>query len=498
MEGANTRGKGAFFLPMLGALLLFIILWRSDFPKPMCDDLFYTGAGLNMAAGEDFSNPFLVRQGFPSHFFFVYPPLHSYAVYGWLILFGISATSLLAFQNLMYFIISACMILVLRRHHAREFLLWLVPLGVTAVFLRSGLRPEAFAVALTMAGYTLLIYTRKSGFQLWVSLMLMLMGGGAAPRTAFFAIALAGIGSWQWMQKASTGFTWKRFSIVAGLACLATLAANWTLIDFRTSEFIETFRRHASRVEGSKLALFKIFMTNVGNRWWPIFGLTLVTLIIDARRKATEVSLLCRGLALVFLLGALGGSLGHGSTWYIIFILLLLAAASLKDLLSLQNKLLAGALVAILLLANSTKMLEAFGMMTGKIHDLPSENRAEITALRSTPEQPLLVDAEVARYAFDYRLPKGCIDFEFAAPFPGFLATDAKLQDRDLYLVGPSQCKLLNQVAHLDYPIVQWTALGIKNWSYFQFPRQTFVIPARICLQKMAGGTNPDNRQQLQ
>lgn len=63
-------------LPALfGALAFFLILWRLDFPKPMVDDLFYNGAALHMADGGDFSNPFLIRQGFPNHFFYVHSPI---------------------------------------------------------------------------------------------------------------------------------------------------------------------------------------------------------------------------------------------------------------------------------------------------------------------------------------------------------------------------------------------------------------------------------------
>src|SRR5882757_2520296 len=111
----QSNQRSPFAWSILGALIFFVILWKMDFPKPIGDDLFYTGAALNMAEGGDFSNPLLARQEFPSHYFFVYLPVHSYALYGWLSIFGISTASLLAFQNLMYFIMAATMIVLLRR-----------------------------------------------------------------------------------------------------------------------------------------------------------------------------------------------------------------------------------------------------------------------------------------------------------------------------------------------------------------------------------------------
>src|SRR3982751_3830890 len=96
----------SLFWPFVWAFVMFVLLWAMDFPKPFFDDLFFNGAALNLAQGGDFSNPLIARQGFPNHFFFLQPPLHSYAVYGWLSLFGISSASMLAFQNLMHFSIS--------------------------------------------------------------------------------------------------------------------------------------------------------------------------------------------------------------------------------------------------------------------------------------------------------------------------------------------------------------------------------------------------------
>jgi len=61
---------GRFPLSIAGALVFFCGLWLLDFPKPMVDDLFYTGAALNLAGGGDFSNPMLVRQEVPQPFLF--------------------------------------------------------------------------------------------------------------------------------------------------------------------------------------------------------------------------------------------------------------------------------------------------------------------------------------------------------------------------------------------------------------------------------------------
>ena len=169
---------------------MFISLWLMDFPKPMVDDLFYTGAGINLAQGGDLSNPLLARQEFPSHFFFVYPPLHSYLLAGWLKIFGINALSMTAFVSLMYFITAAATIAILWRHKAPLWLEWLAPLGVSASLLTVGLRSEPLSIALTMAGFAIFECGRKRPVSLLLAFLLMVMGASAAPRMALFSGAL--------------------------------------------------------------------------------------------------------------------------------------------------------------------------------------------------------------------------------------------------------------------------------------------------------------------
>src|SRR5580704_5304679 len=147
--------KARFPRAIAGAFALFLMLWLMDFPKPMVDDLFYTGAAMNMAQGGDFSNPMLARQEFPSHYFFVYPPLHSHLLAGWLKVFGVNALAMTAFPMLLYFIAAIAAIAILRKHAAPVWLEWLAPLGVSTSLLATGLRSEPLAIALTMAGFAL-------------------------------------------------------------------------------------------------------------------------------------------------------------------------------------------------------------------------------------------------------------------------------------------------------------------------------------------------------
>ena len=55
-------------------------------------------------------NPLIARQEFPSHYFFVYPPLHSFAFAGWLKVFGISAAAATGYALFNCFLIAAATI----------------------------------------------------------------------------------------------------------------------------------------------------------------------------------------------------------------------------------------------------------------------------------------------------------------------------------------------------------------------------------------------------
>jgi hypothetical protein len=433
----------------------------------------------------------IARQGFPHHFFFLQPPLHSYAVYAWLSVFGISSASILGFQNLMHFIIAAAMILILRRHNSPGIFSWLAPLGVAAVFLKPGLRPEAFAVALTMAGYALLNYCPTAGFRCWAAFFLMFLGASAAPRTAFFAAALAAMGGWEWISSApGNKLSRLRFCALAGLGLAAAGLVFLVLIQFRLKEFLETFRLHyRGRIDHGTLYLLRNYLLNLGPAWIAILWLAFVVLCASIRRPVDNLSRVCYCLAGVFVLMGLRGVLGHASSWYVIFILFLLAGSLVKRFPGIWATILPWAVALVLLIANSPTLIGAFGQLTGKIDQKPPENLEAIRQLRSTPEQPLLVDGSVARYAFDYRLPAGCIDFEFAAPFPAFLATETKLRDGDLFLLGPEWAQEINGKGNCYFTVDWWNVFGVEYWRQFKNPHQVYLIPARNLQRKVAAQT---------
>ena len=494
-EPAGTNKTGKFF-PMILSLFFFVTLWSLDFPKPYIDDLFYCGAGLNLAGGGDFSNPLLERQHFPSHYFFVYPPIHSYAIAGWMKIFGIGARSLTGFQNMMLFLTAVATLAILRGHKAPLWLEFFIPVGVSAS-LAVGLRPEPLSVALTMIGFAM-IECGCRGISVFLAFLLMFLGGETAPRLTLFASALvllAGFRLWQ----TSTAPGWKRWSFcIYGLG--AALVAGFIfllMIHFQLREFLQTFHFHAHRVEGGKIQILKkLFFENLGKTQLPLFFLTPIFFLFALWQPKNELFLRAIFIAAAFFLTALIGGIGHGSAWYAVLMMFFLAASASINAARFRRPFFA-ALLLVLLLAASRNLTNVMGILSGEIQSDRGGQYAEALRLRSTPEHPVVVDSSMARYVYDYKIPRGFIDFGFSAPFPGFSVADF-FQRQDIYVVSPEDVAYLKFRTRLDYPpMPQWSPFGVSRlpflgrWVLYKHPCLTFVIPAETC-----GGLRSDNTSQ--
>lgn len=448
----------------------------------MCDDLFYSGAGLNLASGGDLSNPLLARQHFAGHLFLIYPPVHSYALAGWLKILGISAATMTGFQILMCFVIAAATISYLRRQKAPAWLEWLVPLGVAGAFLPFGLRPEPLAVALTMAGFALVESLGKRKLLLFAGIFLMSLGISTAPRTAFFGIALLVIASLPHLKTGrEDGRTaWSSIFIVSAGTITAFLVFC-LMLDFRLLEFWHAFKFHAETYTGgSKLRLLALFFSRyVGITQWPVIPLLLWLLISSFPapwRPLKRAGFIVVG---IIPLVALVAGLGNGTLWYMYLGVFALTATAWQMAIARTIKVALSTLViAALLLANFKTFVNIAGRLSGNIISAPSPNRDEALALKFTPEHPVLVDEFVSRYVFDYRLPKQFIYWPFSAPYPLELATDTTLLPDDIYLLGPLNVDRLNNLNLTHIPQPMW-GLWKKRWSFYQEPQRAYIIPVK-------------------
>ncbi len=472
----------AFPWSVVGALLFFWLLWIWDFPHPMCDDLFYSGAGLNLASGGDLSNPLLARQHFPWHLFIIYPPVHSYALAAWLGILGISAATMTGFQMLMCFIIAAATIGYLRRQYAPGWLEWLVPLGVAAAFLPFGLRPEPLGVALTMTGFFLIESWGKRPLPLFVGILVLSLGISTAPRTAFFGAALLAAAGLRIFKNArETGRTAWRSVFIISAGILTAFLVFCVMLDFRLLEFWKAFRFHAETyVGGNKLGLLALFFSRyVGFTQWPVIPLLLWLFALSLR--APWRPLKCIGVLVIGIIPliALVAGLGNGTLWYIYLAVFAFTATALQTSTSHTARIAISSLViAVLLFANFKTFVNIAGILSGNITSAPSSNRAEVLAMRSSPRHPVLVDEFVARYIFDYRIPEQFIYWPFSAPYPLELATDTALLPDDIYLLGPLNVDRLNKLNLTHMPQPMW-GIWKKRWSFYREPQGVYIIAVK-------------------
>ena len=463
--------------------MLFIVLWLMDFPKPMVDDLFYTGAGMNVAQGGDLSNPMLARQGFPSHFFFVYPPLHSWLLAGWLKIFGINTLAMTAFPLLMYFIVAAATIAILCHHRAPVWLEWLAPLGVSTSLLALGLRSEPVAIAFTMAGFALFVCSRKAAVWMLPAFLLMVLGASAAPRTMVFSVALILFACNRlWVMPPGNCPRKQRLWIAMALGVALAVLIFLVQIHFRVGEFWHSFSTHAQRIRGSSINAVIDFLNEnpfLTNAQFPLLLLLVGLMIFAWQCQRCDLSRMALVLVGAFSCVVFIGGLGQGTLWYIILMLLFYAAAVVRNQPALEKKLKVVMVLAVLL-ANAEMLVAIWGAVTGKIKSDRGPQVGVASDMRPTHEQPLLIDSSVARYIFDYKIPAGMLDIQFAAPFPGSHAV-GQLRPGDIYLVGPPNVEVLKDATLLDVGISMWVPFGLINRHFYRYPCQVFVIHEEEC-----------------
>lgn len=474
-----------FFPPSLvGAIVFFALLWLMDFPKPNYDDLFSTGAALNMAGGGDFSSPLIARQEFPGHFYYVHPPLYSYTLAAWLKILGISAVAATGFQMLMYIIITAATIALLRRYKAPTWLEWLVPLGVCIALLPMGLRYDAFSIALTMLGFALIECGFTGGLSVFVAFLLMFLGASVTPRLTLFSGALILLSAFR-LWRNSTAVGWNRWTFLGWgtMALLITCFVLLWMIGFHVGDYYATYHFHVNGVVSvGKIKLMAPFFFSQRYTAWPLWAVFLGALFISFRQPKVPLIQIGIFMALTFPAVAAIGGLSPDCVWYMILALFALAGSLLQTLSRRQTLFLSTALCLTLSLATFKTALHMVGIATGQIKADTGALRDQALALRPTPEHPLLIDTTVARYIYDYRIPVGCIDIGFAAPFPDEFVTTDDLRPGDLYITGPGTIRGLERDTYLTPRTFEyWNPLHFSLWSFERYPRHVVITRSEDC-----------------
>jgi hypothetical protein len=242
------------------------------------------------------------------------------------------------------------------------------------------------------------------------------------------------------------------------------------------------------------------FLDNLGRTQLPIFFLSPVFFLFALPHPKNGLFYRAVLIAAAFFLTALIGGIGHGSAWYALLMTFFLAASISKNVVR-HKMFLPAALSLVLLLSNGKSLMGVVGVLGGKIQNDRGNQFAEALRLRSTPDHPVLVDCAVARYVYDYKIPRDFLDFAFSAPLPG-VGVEDYFQRQDIYVVSPENVDYLKFWTRLDYPpMPQWSFCGasrlpfLGRWVLYKHPCSVFVIPAEVCGGLRRTSVSPDTNR---
>jgi hypothetical protein len=339
-----------------------------------------------------------------------------------------------------------------------------------------------------MGGFALVECGLTGALPVLVAFLLMFLGGATAPRMTVFSavfVLLAAYRLWQ----GSNAAGWRRWSFcIPGAAALALvcLVFLW-LIDFHVGEFWRTFHYHmagaAHRAGGGKLALALYFLHQCRPKQWPLMLLAAGLMVFAFWKPKDRLAAIGLLIACAFPAVALIGGLGRATLWFVALMMFLLAASLIQRAPRFVSAAISLALWFAILLASKDDLFEAAGLVAGKIKTDPGEQRAAALALGPTPGHAMVVDTVAARYLYNYRLPPGAVNFEFASRFPNWLVIDSPLRDGDIYMVGPNGAEILRKETFLDIPkpASRWMLFGSTRWSAEEYPCHISMISAENC-----------------
>jgi len=380
----------------------------------------FSGAAFEISRSGELKNSLLVDQ-FGTDVFLVSPPFYAFLLGGWLRLTGVSATALLIFQHLCYFIAGHSLALWLARRHSLGRPRWLWPTLFAAGLLGSlgtmGLRPEAAGFAALVLGLCL----RETGPATIHVLGWVLIGSSVviAPHMLTYAIALTAIAQW-WVPpgRPTPLAQWK---LVVAAALVVVAGFLWS-ISGRLEEFLVALSTHATRTSLPLRDAIAVSWTRTSPLLFRhLVGLTaaatFATVLLSGRILGRRRFLLAA--TAIAVAGLTSAILDVARDELRLFTIVMWSFVALSWFSTKPNRLAIAQFGALALFAavgwdqrRNWPLLSATGRP-----DSSSIAAAE-AAVANNPDKKLLIDSHAARYLFDYRIPPNARDWMFSRPFP--------------------------------------------------------------------------------
>lgn len=211
-----------------------VALWLAGYPLPHVDDLFYSGAGIELAASGRLVNPWITPwlESFGGVEFLASPPVLPYTLAAWLRLFGTNTATLTAF----YLAVSTGLAAAIYRLTRKSGLALSGALAVAAVVemftLVHGMRPEGLAFSLILMSQ---IYLNSPGRARCV--LGALFGAGAVLTHPLAMSLVVPLHIWRTIRAWRTRREFSEFMLGTAVGLALAFAAFAVAVHGRISEF---------------------------------------------------------------------------------------------------------------------------------------------------------------------------------------------------------------------------------------------------------------------
>ncbi len=445
-----------------------IIFWLSCFlfglPFSGPDDLFFTGASINLVEKGEFINPWIrLATDRAIDRYYLQPPFHGFTLALWLKIFGISRNSLMLYACFCCLIFSVAIALILRKYKFPHYTALLISIPYAFYGLGISLRMDSTGMAYLALGLWLLTEDKLIRYFLGFSflgaaiLSFLVTMSYAIPCT--IAIIIANYLKLPLTTNKKIYIT-KRIAIL-GAAFIFIFTLFMIFINFNLFQFLSDLYFHGSlrRTPTNEILSKFLQVISVGNRkiiygsLYILFFSLISYLII--KRNINNIFIL------KFIFPILIGVIlninlyFHGWSniisfvlWLIIIIIVTKASfpkiiKPLIILLTITVFFINHSFVIISWVAKERIPEEKYAQLRIQARDL-------ITKYGTTKKY--LIDDVAARYIFDYHLPENAIDFNFSEqmyPFTPRKNWKAK-PDNEIWFITPFRG--LNGINFPPYP----------------------------------------------
>jgi hypothetical protein len=446
----DTRGAGAW-RGWLAIALVWFFFFSLGYPLASFDDLYFIGAALHLANGQDYSNPYspAIEIFGAGDKFYCYMPFHSYALMAWLRVFGVDRMTVACFQSLAGAAASAGFWKLMRKTPADVGLALAISLSVITFLGGMGLRPDALGLALLAWGMQLF---RAQNRLVWLLCSLALFASAfTCPNfgvVSLFVLAVA-----FYIQGRAYSFSGRELLVRAGLtvtAFVVNFLVFLAMIHLDLRSFVIAFQ--AGKDMASHTALWgriEMMMENPQIIYhllfasgqpvvtllfalglvWLVFNFFSVLLFRKAhrRRPGAPGSLelqnyfdlkldrfLIGGMLLtsviVFIPALFSASGQRGPALYLTLTILFLVR-HLKKRYRLTGWLVWGGLFLMIFLASGYEIIQVISM---PFAPAPPPQRAIRDQVEALNPAHIYVDEFALDSVFDYRLPPHCTDVHFS------------------------------------------------------------------------------------